>query len=137
LANTEKKRALDILSASGLSPSKLGLRFDRVVVGVLADLRSFSEAAAPGNLAVLLTISAPIRLPARTVKDLKTKITALLAVGIPQADSSAIVHGNRVRIRFREQPPSAPGRFIGFVHNPGSAPELLLDLAEQWLKAQI
>jgi len=137
LANIERKLASDILSVSGLSPSKLGLRFDRVVVGVLADLRSFVETATPGGRSVLVTISAPIRLPARTVNDLKPKIVALLAAGVPQADSSATLHGNSVRMRLLQHSVNAPMRLIGFVHNPASAPEQLLDLAEQWLRAQI
>jgi len=135
LANIEKQLALDILKAAGLSPSKLGLRFDRVVVSVLADLRSFVEAA-PGNLSVLVTISAPIRLPAATVSDLKTRIATLLAAGVPPADSSVILHGNRVLMRPLQQSANAPTRLVGFVHNPASSPKQLLDLAEQWLRAQ-
>jgi hypothetical protein len=137
LANIEKELAFDILRAGGLSPSQLGLRFDRVVVRVLADLRSFVEAAAPGSLSVLVTIAAPIRLPATTVNDLKAEITALLATGLPRADSSAVLHGNRIRIRLLEQSANAPTRLIGFVHNRDPAPEQLLDLAEQWLRARI
>jgi hypothetical protein len=137
LANPEKELALKILYAGGTSPAKLGLRFDRVVLAVLAELRSFVEAATPETLAVLVTISAPIRLPAKTVSDLKTNITARLAAGTRQPDSSAILHGNSVRIRLLEHSTKAPIRLIGFVHNPDSAPERLLDLAEDWLRAQI
>jgi hypothetical protein len=136
LANIEKDLALDILREGGLSPSTLGLRFDRVVVWVLADLRSFVEAAMPGSLSVLVTMSAPVRLPAKTVSDVKARITALVAAGLPRADSSAIVHGNSVRLRLLEHPAQAPMRLIGFVHHPRAAPETLLDLAEQWLRAR-
>jgi hypothetical protein len=136
LANIEKDLALAILREAGLSPSKPGLRFDRVVVGVLAELRSFVEAATPGGRAILVTLSAPVRLPARTVEDLKAGITALVAAGTRRADSSAIVHGNSVRLRLLEISAKAPTRLIGFVHHPRSAPEPLLDLAEQWLRAR-
>ncbi len=137
MANPEKELALKILHAGGTSPAKLGLRFDRVVIAVLAELRSFVEAATPETLAVLVTISAPIRLPAKTVNDLKTNITARLAAGTRQADSSAILHGNSVRIRLLERSSKVPPRLIGFVHNPDSTPERLLDLAEDWLRTQI
>ena len=137
MAIAEKELALKILRAGGTSPSKLGLRFDRVVIGVLGDLRSFVEVATPETLSVIVTISAPIRLPAKTVSDLKTNITARLAAGTRQPVSSAILHGNSVRIRLLEHSTKAPIRLIGFVHNPDSAPERLLDLAEHWLNGQI
>jgi hypothetical protein len=137
LAIAEKELALKILRAGGMNPAKLGLRFDRVVIAVLGDLRSFVEVATPETLSVIVTISAPIRLPAKTVSDLKTSIAARLAARTRQPDSSAVLHGNSVRIRLLERSTNAPARFIGFVHNPDSAAERLLDLAEHWLRAQI
>jgi hypothetical protein len=136
LGNIEKDLAFDILRSGGLSPSQLGLRFDRVVVRVLAELRSFVEAATPESVAVLVTISAPVRQPAKTVGDLKANITALITAGVSAADSVAILHGNSVRLRLVEQSARAPIRLIGFVHHPRAAPETLLDLAEQWLRAR-
>jgi hypothetical protein len=136
LANTEKEIAEKILSGSGLSAAKLGLRFDRVVVGVLGDLRSFVEAAISSGATILVTISAPIRLPAKTAEDLKREIGTLQSVGAPHADHSATVQGNHVRMRLIRQSSRQAPRLIGFVHNPTSAPKLLLDLAEQWLHAQ-
>jgi hypothetical protein len=136
LANIEKEIADEILRASGLSASKLGLRFDRVVVGVLGELRSFAETAMPTGVTVLVTISAPIRLPAKTADDLKREISARLSAGIPCGDQSATFHGNNVRMRLLEHSSSRSLKLIGFVHNPDSAPKPLLDLAEQWLRAQ-
>jgi len=136
LANIEREIADAILRANGSSASRLGLRFDRVVVRVLGDLRSFAETAAPDGVTILVTISAPIRLPAKTVSDLKREIGALLTAGAPRGDRSATVQGNDVRVRLVERSPSAAPKLIGFVHNPDSAPKPLLDLAEQWLRAQ-
>jgi hypothetical protein len=136
LANTEREIADKTLSGSGLSAARLGLRFDRVVVRVLGELRSFAEGATPGGVTILVTISAPIRLPAKTVEDLKREIGALQSVGAPHADHSAMVQGNHVRMRTVRQSSRPALALIGFVHNPTSAPELLLDLAEQWLHAQ-
>jgi hypothetical protein len=136
VANTEKAIADDILRANGLSASKLGLRFDRVVVRILGDLRSFAETVAPRGVTVLVTLSAPIRSPAKTVDDLKREISALLSAGGPRGDQSATVHGNNVRMRLLEHSSSRTPKLIGFVHNPDSAPKPLLDLAEQRLRTQ-
>lgn len=134
LANAEKEMTDQILGGSGLSAAKLGLRFDRVVVRVLRDLRSFAEAAAPSGVTVLVTISAPIRSPAKTVEELKRAIGALQSSS--HADHGATLQGNQVRLRLvRPSWRQAPA-LIGFVHNPTSEPRRLLDLAEQWLRAQ-
>ena len=136
MANSEKAIADDILRANGLGASKLWLRFDPVGGRILGDLRSFVETAAPKGVTVLVTLSAPIRSPAKTVDDLKREISALLSAGGRRGDQSATVHGNNVRMRLLEHSSSRTPKLIGFVHNPDSAPKPLLDLAEQWLRAQ-
>ena len=108
-----------------------------MVVGVLADLRSFVAAEAPLGVAVLVTISAPVRLPAATVRDLKAEIAGLLAAGVTKADSDAVLHGNSVRVRVLCHTVTAPAGFVGFVHNPGPAAGRLLDLAEEWLGGRV
>jgi hypothetical protein len=45
--NLEKQRALTILAGTGATVSQLGLRFDKVVVELLGDLRTFVEGAVP------------------------------------------------------------------------------------------
>jgi hypothetical protein len=136
LANIEKEIADEILRASGLSASKLGLRFDRVVVRVLGDLRYFAEAATPHGVTILVTITAPIRLPAKTVNDLRREISALLSAGTSHEDQSATFQSNGVRMRLVEHSSERAPKLIGFVHNPDSAPKPLLDLAAHWLRAQ-
>jgi hypothetical protein len=136
LANVEKEIAGEILKASGLSAAKLGLRFDRVVGRVLGDLRAFAGGPAPTDRTVLVTVSAPIRLPAKTVEALRVEIRALLSAGRLGEDRRAAVLGNEVRLRLVETAPGRSLRLIGFVHNPDSEPKLLLDLAEQWLRAK-
>jgi len=136
LVNIERDIADEILSASGLNPSRFGLRFDRVVVGVLGNLRAFADAAAPGGVTLIVTISAPIRLPAKTVSDLKREITALLSANAPRGDRDANPHGNNVRMRLVEHSTSQTLSLIGFVHNANSPPTPLFDLAEQWLRGK-
>jgi hypothetical protein len=135
MGNVEKEMAHAILANSGLSASKLGLRFDRVVVAVLSMLRSFADSAAPKDLAVLVAITAPIRLPVKTVDDLQQDIGELLAGRGPAGDRTATRRGNDTRLRLVAGVPEQAPRLIGFVHNRGSTPQTLFDLAERWLHA--
>jgi hypothetical protein len=134
VANVEKAIAEAVLAASGLSASKLGLRFDRVVGRVLGDLRTFADDAAPEGVTVVVTIAAPIRTPAKTIEALRRTIDALLSADAPSGDRSAGVHGNDVRIRLVRREMNRGLKLIGFVHNPGSATDQLLDLAERWVR---
>ena len=133
MANREKDIAEEILKAEGLSASGLGLRFDRVVGRVLGDLRTFTDGAAPQGVAVVGTITAPIRRPAKTVEVLRQKIADLVAAERPTRDLSDIVHENRVSLRRVQRPANGRPSLVGFVHNPDVEPGRLLNLAERWL----
>ena len=133
MPNREKDIAEEILQAEGLTASRLGLRFDRVVGRVLGDLRTYMDGAAPEGVAVVVTITAPIRLPAKTVEILRQKIGDLVASESPAGDPTVIVHENRVSLRRVKGPAAGRPSLVGFVHNPGVAPGRLLDLAERWL----
>ena len=117
-----------VLAGSGLSTARLGLRFDRVVVRVLGDLRVFAEGAVPEGSAVVVTISAPIRLPAKTVEAMRERIAAA-------DDQSGEVHGNQVRVRWLRKVAGGRPKLVGFVHNPSTKAGDLLDLAERWLRS--
>ena len=132
MANVEREIADEILSASRQSASKLGLRFDRVAVRVLSNLRAFAEATAPVGLTLIVTISAPIRLSAKTVTDLKPKISLLLSEALVR-DHAASIHGNEVHMKLIENSSNRSDHFIGFVHNGDSEPALLMNMAEQWV----
>ena len=136
LPNVEKEIAREILGASNVNTSKLGLRFDRVVSHVLGDLRTFAERTTPEGLTVLLAVSAPIRLPAKTANTLEREILACLAAGVFCEDRTTTVHGNEVRIRIAK---SARRRqkLVGFVHNRDVAAKPLLDLAERRLGVDV
>jgi hypothetical protein len=135
MGNVEKELALAILATDGLSTSKLGLRFDRVVVAVLSELRRFADTAAPKEVAVLVAITAPILLPAKTVKDLQRDIGELLSGRGPAGDRAATLRGNDTRLRLVASVPERSPKLIGFVHNRGTTPVTLFDLAERWLRA--
>ena len=135
MANIEREIADEILRAGHNHASKLGLRFDRVVVGVLGELRAFAEAAAPVGVTLIVTLSAPIRSPAKTVDDLKREMVALFAREAFLGDHSLHTHGNNVRVRLVDHSPSQI-RLIGFVHNSDAPATPILDLAEQWLRGK-
>ena len=126
--------AEEIVQASGLRTRNLGLRFDRVVVSVLDSLTAFAKTAVPPSLIVLVTITAPIRLPSKTVIAMEQDIHALVLAGGHDCETRAMHHGNDVRIRLAERLGDQAPALIGFVHNPGTSGQQLLDLAAAWLR---
>lgn len=127
--------AEQIARAAGKSVAGLGLRFDRVVARVLSDLHPIAAGIAPANTTILLTLTAPIRTPARTTRALGQELAALLRAPAARADRRALVCGNAVRLRLVRHGSARTPALIGFVHNPDSAASELLDLAEAWLRA--
>jgi hypothetical protein len=136
LSNIEKDIADEILRFGGLSGSKLGLRFDRVVIRVLGRLRAFAASEAPDGTTFLVTISAPILTPGKTAGALQNEIKAIALAKGPLTERSVTVHGNSVRVRRVRHAHRRAPKLIGFVHNPDLAPQPLLDLAERWLRAE-
>ena len=135
MTNPEKDIAEQVLAGSNLTPEKLGLRFDRVVGRMLGDLRTFADGELPAGAAVVVTLSAPIRLPTRTLQALRDRIEAALSADATSKAWSGSVHGNAVQVRVVNLTARQRPKLVGFVHNPGSDPGRLLDLAEHWLQA--
>ena len=134
MTSIDKDIADQILRANGLRAAGLGLRFDRVAQSVLGELRAFVEDAAALEVSVLMTLTAPIRLPALTVGELKREIGGRLATPVAGEDHMLTVQGNAVRLRLLADCPGPA--FVGFVHNPSSPSARLLDLAEQWARGR-
>lgn len=130
MPNLEREIAEHVLQGSGLTVSALGLRFDRVVVRVLGDLRVAADEIAPDGVTVLATMTAPIRLGGKTVAVLRREMAALVAGG--DVDYAAEVNGNAVRLRVVRA--ASDRRLVGFVHNRGTDPAQLLAMAERWLR---
>jgi len=131
MINIEKQLGEKIAKAGGLTVAKLGLRFDRVVVRLLGNLRTSLEHANLKQEAVLLTITAPIWLPAKTEIALKEQIGNLLDSGV--RNRKITIFQNEARLSIVKTSVKQTAKFIGLVHNPGTDPKLLLDLAAQWL----
>lgn len=108
------------------------LRFDRVVVRLLDGLRATLAEIVPDHAAAIVTLAAPIRLPARAEAAIATRVRERVAA--PAAgDIVETIHGNAVRIRLVEGVTGGPPKLVGFVHNPGTDTGLI-DLAELLLR---
>jgi len=114
--------------------AKLRLRFDKVATRLMERLHAALSETVPGGMTVLLTITAPIRLPSKTAALLEDKIQTLLRLGSTSRDAQDAIHGNRVHIRLlRDESQRAP-KMIGFVHNADSDPLLLLNMTRELLE---
>ena len=106
------------------------LRFDRVAQRVVRDLQATLSGAVSRNAALIVTVTAPIRLPAKTVAELGRRLAGPLA-----RDFDKVICGNRVRARIvRRCVPRAP-KVVVFIHNPDPPPDGLLRFAEELLSA--
>jgi hypothetical protein len=85
-------------------------------------------------MTVLLTVTAPIRLPSKTAAALEDKIQTLLGRGSPGRDEKDTIHGNRVHIRLLKGESTRAPKLIGFVHNADSDPLLLLNVTRELLE---
>ncbi len=114
--------------------AKPRLRFDKVVTRVIGRLQATLGDAVPDRITVVLTITAPIRLAAKTTAALEDKIQTLLGRVSPGRDQKDTIHGNRVRIRLLRNESARGPKLIGFVHNSDSDPVLLLNMTGELLE---
>jgi hypothetical protein len=114
--------------------AKPGLRFDKVATWLIQHLRAALDETVPDGMTVLLTITAPIRLPSKTAVALEDKIQILLRRRSPGRDEKDTVHGNRVHIRLLRGESGRAPKMIGFVHNSNSDPLLLLNMTRELLE---
>jgi hypothetical protein len=110
--------------------AKPRLRFDRVALRLVGRLQVAASRAVPDDKTALLTVTAPIRLPAKTAAALEEKIHLLLARRSAPLEIRDTIHGNGIRMRLVTIGSRGTSKLIGFVHNPGSDPDVLLDLAQ-------
>ena len=134
-----KRVALEIAAtkeqaSSHRSRAKPRLRFDKVAVRVVKHLQDTLVDVAPEGVTVLLTITAPIRLPSKTAVALAEKIRLLLARRPEQNEEQSTIHGNHVRIRLEKSGSTPAAKVIGFVHNSDTDPLMLLDTTRSMLE---
>jgi len=113
--------------------AKPRLRFDKVATRLIERLQATLGETVPDGMTVLLTITAPIRLPSKTAAALESKIHTVLGRESPSRDEKITIHGNRVQIRVLRDASELASKVIGFVHNPDSDPLLLLNMTSKLL----
>ena len=109
-----------------IAAARFRLRFDRVVRWLVADLKADLTDRMPQGEAFVFTITAPIKLPAKTAAALKS----LARQGFSGSQFRGTVHGNSVHIRRLAGISTAAPKVVAFVHNPGSDADAILALAE-------
>ena len=130
----KKKIAVDITSIKRRmikwdDLAKPRLRFDKVVLGLIGRLQSGLHQAVPDGKTLIVTVTAPIRLPGKTADTLEDKIRSSLAHRPGRLELNDTVHGNQVRVRLAKSF-RGTSKVIGFVHNPNSDPEVLSGVTE-------
>jgi hypothetical protein len=139
LVSNGKRVAVDIATlkprgAGQGDAAKIRLRFDKVVARLMESLRATLNETVPDGVTVLVTLTAPIRLPSKTASALEERIRALVGRSLPRRDEKDTIHGNGVRIRLlRDESRRAP-KMLGFVHNSDSDPLLLLNMTSGLLE---
>jgi hypothetical protein len=109
-----------------LQAAKLRLRFDKVAVRLVGALKAALAGVVPEGETVVFTITAPIRLPAKTAAALQN----MLRDGATDAERRETIHHNEVRIRRLKGVAQHMPKVLGFVHNLESDAVDILDLAE-------
>jgi hypothetical protein len=124
---------IDSRPAARTKTTQPRLRFDRVALRLVENLRTALSGSVPSGQTVLVTITAPIRLPARTAAAIEAKIRKLIAARAVPARLTLTIHGNEVRVHLLKGGTGRTARLIGFVHNPDSDPGILIDVARALL----
>jgi hypothetical protein len=111
------------------------LRFDRVALRVIECMRAALRESAPSGTTGILTITAPIRVPAKTVAALDERMRSALDDKARSATLVETISGNAVRLRILKRSAPHTPRLVGFVHNPDPRADVLLDATQSLLTA--
>jgi hypothetical protein len=104
------------------------LRFDRVAQHVIACLEQSLADVVPDGAVVIVTISAPIRLPAKTVATVEERVRSAAVRSRSRIDADETIHGNAVHVETYTGVAAGAPKVIGFVHNAESDVATLLDV---------
>ncbi len=107
------------------------LRFDKAVLRVVGRLQAALSDIVLDGSAIVFTMTAPIRLAAKTAADLEARIRECLSNGRDEIEDT--IHGNRIRVRVLTGGPRSVSKVVGFVHNPETDSRLLLDMSQALL----
>ena len=110
------------------------LRFDKVALGLVRRLQARLCDSVPDGKTVILTITAPIRVPAKTAGALEDKIRTYLSSRSAPMEDRDTIHGNQIRVRLVKGGSRPAPKVIGFVHNPDSDPGVFLDITHSLIE---
>jgi len=120
--SVEGRRIAVVVSAIDAGPVRRGaaprLRFDKVALRLVRQLEATLSPDIPDGEAVILTVTAPIRLAGQTAAALADMVGDGMAGGAP-LDLHEVVCGNQIRARRVDGVSRRAPKVIGFVHNPG------------------
>lgn len=133
MTQNDKAIAIEIAKTNGLNITKLGLRFDKVVIRLLGNIRIAIEKEIPKDYAVILTMTAPIKHPAKTENGIIENFKEIFVHRKQLNDTLLTVFKNDVHLIFIKPSSKKFINFIGFVHNKDIDSKYLLDIASKWL----
>ena len=113
--------------------AKRGLRFDQVALRFTERLQDAFEDDVPQGKTLLVTITAPIRLPAKTAKALESKIEGVLTQRSRPAEFRDSINGNEIRARLVSGSMRGQSNVTVFVHNPDADSSALLKTTQSLL----
>lgn len=130
----KKQIALKIAKSNGTTLSQLGLRFDKVVMQLSKNLKELSPELIASQKTVLVTLTAPIKVPAKTEKELKDKIRALLLSKKVPTNKKINLYQNNIQLRFITCSVNVKPQIITVVHNRNIHPQDVLSLFTDWVE---
>jgi len=133
---TGKRIALGIatMKVRTETSTKPRLRFDKVALGLVRALQADPGNVVPDDEMVIVTVTAPIRSDSKTTAALRETIRECLTRRARRVEIRQTIHENRTAVRRMKGMPRTTSKVIGFVHNPGPDPGVLLDLTESLAK---
>ena len=115
--------------ADSARAAKLKLRFDKVVRRVTGDLKTTLAGVLPEGRSVVITVTAPIKHPAKTAEALEN----IARDGLARGELCKMIHGNKARVRPITHVAMNMPKVLVFVHNAESDARLILNIAESRL----
>ncbi|MBV9148967.1 MAG: hypothetical protein JO024_03815 [Candidatus Eremiobacteraeota bacterium] len=116
--------------------AKRGLRFDQVALRFIERLQNALEEAVPAGKTLIVIVTAPIRMPAKTAAAVEERISNFLAQGPKRRDFRDTINENEVWARLAPGVVRGQSRVMAFVQNPDADSDALLS-ATQALLAQM
>ena len=110
------------------------MRFDKVALRLVGGLQAALSASVPDGAAVVLTVTAPIRLAAKTAAALESNIRDRLARRPARVELRDTICGNQIRVRLVKGVSRRTPKVIGFVHNPDCDGDVLLAVTQSLLQ---